>query len=84
MADTNFQKWFDTFIQEKGIDTDQLMDIPGPSGSNLMPLGIVTDTIRNSCPKQEQCQIKGQLIFLDFNNADIVDYFKHLAQAIAI
>ena len=28
---TAFQKWLDTFIEEKGIDTEKILEVPGPA-----------------------------------------------------
>lgn len=78
-----FNKWLDTLIEEKGIDTEQLFEVEGASGLNIIPLGCVVEAIKATC-KQEQAAIKAMLVKIDFVNGDIVDYFKHLAQAIAI
>jgi len=75
--------WLDTFISEKGLDIDQYFEIDGPSGVNMINYHHVLQIIK-SAPIQEQRAIKMMMISLDFNNADIAKYFRHLAQAIAI
>lgn len=78
-----FNTWLDTLVSEKGIDTDQELDVEGPSGLNFMPLSMVLDAIK-CAPLSEQRGIKAMLIRIDFTNGDIMDYFKHLAQALVI
>ena len=78
-----FATWFNTFNEEKGIDPDLSFDVEGPSGTNFMNLDIVFEAIL-SAPAHEQAAIKTMLVKIDFANADVVKYYKHLAQAIAI
>ena len=78
-----FVKWLDTLISEKNIDTDQMLEIEGPSGINYMPLSIVIDAIK-SAPKHEQIGIRNMIVRIDFANRSVVDYFKHLARALAV
>ena len=78
-----FTKWLKTLIDEKGYDRDQILEVEGPSGANFIPLGIVEDAI-NQAPAHEQRGIKNMLVRIDFRNGDCLDYFRHLAQAIAI
>jgi len=80
---TNFTKWLDTFVAEKGINTDQTFTVKGSWGDNFMPLEVVLNAIK-SAPASEQSGIKNMLVKIDFHNACPVHYFKHLAQAIAI
>ena len=80
---TNFAKWLDTFIAEKGINLDMAIFVEGPSGENMMSLAIVADAIK-SAPTNEQAAIKNMFVKIDFSNADPIGYFKHLARAIAI
>lgn len=80
---SSFVAWLDTFVEEKGLDRDEHFDVEGPSGTNVFPLGVVIDTIKQA-NAQEQAAIKHQLVILDFQNRDVVDYFKHLARALVI
>ena len=77
---TNYLK---TLIEEKNIDLEEIIEVNGESGLNLMPLGVLLDAIC-STGKEEQKAIKNTLVKIDFHNGDIMHYFKHLAQAIAI
>lgn len=70
-------------IDEKGYDREQMLVVDGPSGENYIPLAIVEDAILGA-PKHEQKGIRNVLVKIDFMNGDCLDYFRHLAQAIAI
>ena len=80
---TTFNKWLDTLVSEKGLNAEQVVEVPGASGVNYMPLQIIMDAIK-SASKIEQSQIKNTLVMIDFKNGDILHFFKHLAKAIAI
>ena len=78
-----FTIWLDRFISEKELDIEDTFEVEGPEwGWNLIPLGCVIEAIKStSC--QEQAQIKNMLVKIDFVNGNVMDYFEHLAQAIA-
>ena len=78
-----FNEWLDTFIQEKGLDTEKVFEVNGPIwGINFIPCAVVIEHIKIAS-KDERDAIKTMIVKLDFVNADIMDYFKHLAKAIA-
>lgn len=78
-----FNKWLDTLIEEKEIDDTIVFEKPGPSGANFIPLAMVLEAIKGA-PDHEQRGIKTMLVKIDFVNGNIVDYFNHLADALAI
>lgn len=78
-----FNKWLDTLVDEKGLDTEMIYEVEGASGTNFIPLGCVIEAIKTTT-KGEQIAIRNNLIRIDFCNGNISNYFKHLAQAIAI
>jgi hypothetical protein len=80
---TTFETWLDTFIDEKGFDLEELFEVDGAAGWNLIPLGVVVDAIKNA-PDHEQRAIKTMLVKIDFYNGDAMDYFRHLAKALAV
>ena len=78
-----FNKWLDTFNQEKGVNTDTVFEVEGPEwGTNYVPCGVVIEHIKIA-PKHEQAQIKDMIVKIDFVNGDVMDFYRHLAQAIA-
>jgi len=77
-----FEKWLDTFIEEKGIDTERIIEAEGRSGANFIPVGCLVEAIK-AAPLREQQQIKTTIVKIDFCNGDVMHFFRHLAQAIA-
>jgi len=75
--------WLDTLIEEKNLDTETCFEVEGPSGPNFIPLGCVLEAIE-AAPAHEKRAIEHMLVKIDFVNGDVMDYFRHLAQAIAI
>lgn len=81
-----FNKWIDTFLDEKGIEGDDMIVAEGPSGANHIPVEILVSAIK-SAPTHEQNGIRDMLVRIDFaapGRKPVLDYFAHLGQAIAI
>ena len=78
----NFEKWFDTFIEEKGISTFICFEVSGNSGTNFIPFEAFREVLF-SAPKREQEAIKTNLVKIDFVNGDVLGYIEHLCRAIA-
>lgn len=78
-----FNKWLDTLVEEKGFDTDEIIEVEGRSSANWIPLECLLEAIKEA-PEHERQAIKTVIVRLDFLNQDIMGYFRHLAQAIAI
>ena len=76
--------YLNNLISEKAnISMDTPIEVEGASGTNFMSVGVVVEHILIA-PKSEQAAIKNVLVKIDFNNGDILDFFKHLAKALAI
>ncbi|WP_202784220.1 hypothetical protein [Bathymodiolus thermophilus thioautotrophic gill symbiont] len=76
------KKYLKNLIDEKGIDTNLAFKVKGETGINLIPIGVVIEHILLA-PIKEKRAIKDWLVKIDFVNGNVLDYFKHLAQAIA-
>lgn len=78
-----FNTWLDTLVSEKGLDLEHTFEVEGPEwGTNWIPLAIVIEAIKGA-PKREQDGIKNMLVRIDFVNGSVLDYFGHLAKALA-
>ena len=77
-----FNNWLDTFIEEKGIDLGQILEVKTEKNTRYFEVGNVIENIKATEP-EEQEEIKKTIIKIDFYNGDVGDYFKHLAQALA-
>ncbi len=76
------KKYLKNLIDEKGIDTNLAFKVKGETGINLIPIGVVIEHILLA-PIKEKRAIRDWLVKIDFVNGNVLDYFKHLAQAIA-
>ena len=75
--------YLNNLISEKAnISMSTPIEVEGASGTNFMNVGVIVEHILIA-PKSEQEAIKNVLVKIDFNNGDILDFFKHLAKAIA-
>jgi len=74
-------KWLNKFVSEKGLDLEHLFEKEGPSGLNMIPLGVVLEHIRIA-PEREQAAIKNMLVRIDFKNGNVMHFFDHLAGAL--
>ena len=75
--------YLNNLISEKAnISMTTPIEVEGASGTNFMNVGVIVEHILIA-PKTEQQAIKNVLVKIDFNNGDILDFFKHLAQALA-
>jgi hypothetical protein len=82
MKKTAFGRWLSTFLSEKGVDSDELLEVEGSSGANIMPVGVLVE-IMNQAPRREQEGIKTMMVRIDFANGDVRRYLRHLASAAA-
>ena len=79
----HFITWLDTFVDEKDLDVEDILEVDGESGTNFIPLGALLDVIKEA-PQNEQTAIKAVLVKIDLINGDVMDYFRHLSKAIAV
>jgi hypothetical protein len=78
---TAFDKWLDTFIEEKGIDVNETFEINTNDNLHIFDYAFVIETIKQTT-KEEQKKIKAKIVYLDFFNKDIKHFLRHLAKAL--
>lgn len=77
-----FNKWFDTFLSEKGIDVSEDVDVIRDDGSiGSMPIGFIVEHIKVTSPEM-RADIKKAIVKLDFINAPIAPFLGHLGRAL--
>lgn len=81
-VESAFNKWLDTFIEEKGIDLEQVIEVKTENNTHYFEVGNIIANIKATTP-DEQAGIKDMIVKIDFHNGDVIDYFRHLAQALA-
>lgn len=84
MKKTSYQNWLETFLMEKGIDLEELIEVDGEIfGKNFIPVGCVVKAILQA-PANEKEKIKEIIVKIDFCNGDVMHFFRHLAKGLAI
>lgn len=78
-----FNQWIDVFLSEKGIDSEEMLEVEGSLGMNYIPVGSLVDSLKGTNAKNQN-QIRGIMIRIDFQNGDVRHLLKHLAKAIAL
>jgi len=76
------KRFLETLIEEKNL-SDTMIEVEGASGVNMIMIETLIEEILTA-PLSEQKQIRKVLIEIDFNNGDVLHFFNHLAEAIAI
>lgn len=74
----NFRKWFETLIEEKGIDQEDFT-VEHEGMMHFIEMDVLKEFICKS-PGDIQAKIKENLVYIDFKNGDIMDFLKHLAK----
>ena len=76
-----FNKWFETFLEEKDLPHESF-EVTANGVVHFMDTDVIIEAIKN-CNAKEQKGIKAMIVRLDFANANVNDYFKHLGQGLA-
>lgn len=77
-----FMKWLKTFLDEKGVKMDEVLEAQGESGTNWIPVQCLVDMMAQA-PAHEQAGIKTMIVKIDFVNGDVRRYLRHMCGAIA-
>jgi len=80
---SSFQKWLDTFVEEKEINTEKVFEFIINDTWNYMPLEVVLEFIKK-LPDNQKAKIKDTIVIIDFSNGNIYHYFEYLAKGIAL
>ena len=79
----SFKLWLDTFIEEKELPMDDIFEITKDGNLNIFSYKSIYEYILISTPTEKE-KIKKTIVKIDFLNGDVLHYFRHLANAIAI
>lgn len=74
----NFQKWLETFLDEKGISQQTELTIENANGNNYLLIETLMEFL-NKLPKDQKAKIKSTFVMIDFKNGDTMHFIKHLA-----
>ena len=79
---TAFSKWFETFLEEKDLPFESFTVTADNGVEHIMDTDVVIEAIKG-CSAEEQRGIKDIIVRLDFANAPINHFFKHLGEGLA-
>ena len=79
-----FREWFDTFVEEKGLDQQyKVWNLESPNGTwNHIDSEVVIEFIQNVTDEQLQNDIKTNIVKIDFYNGDVFHFFEYIAQGL--
>jgi hypothetical protein len=76
-----FEKWLDTFVEEREFDTEEIIfEGEDKLGTlHIIDLGYLVEVIKTAT-QLEKSKIKDMIVKLDFLNGDIKHFFQYLAK----
>lgn len=80
--ENEFNNWLDKFLEEKGIQLEESFTIEVDGVSHLFDYESIVEQIKNAS-KEQQDKIRETIVKIDFYNANVKDYFKHIATGLA-
>ncbi len=86
MKKDSFAGWLDTFVLEKGIDTETTFVLDEKNGLKNMHI-ISVDAIIEFIKQKPQVitdMIKSNFVGVDYNNGDVMHFFRYLAMGMAL
>lgn len=79
---SKFNKWFETFLEEKDLPFESF-SVTAESGEvHVMDTDVIIEAIKG-CSPNEQAGIKSMMVRIDFANGNVNHYLKHLGQGLA-
>lgn len=74
-----FNKWLDTFLSEKEIDINTEFTVESSGVIHFVSLDLLLNFIKKQ-PEETKSKIKKSIVYLDFHNSDVLDFFNHMAK----
>ena len=76
-----FEKWLDTFIDEKELDRNYVFEIKYEDTTHLMKFKALTESII-ALPEKHRKKIKNKLIAINIRNGNFMDFLNYVAEAL--
>ena len=74
-----WNKWLDTFVEEKGIDTSYNFEFNEKGTNHMVETAIVIDWIKKLDP-ETKAKIKSNFVKIDFFNGDPMHFLEFMAK----
>ena len=83
--ETDMKTYLETLLQEKGISLDTVLEAEGKQefGTNYIPMSAIVEFMDSQYLETKQ-GMKAKLVQIDFNNGDVMHFFQHIANFLAI
>lgn len=82
MKKNEFDEWLDKYIEEKGINLDEPFSLEVDGVGHLFDYASIIEQIKHTS-KSEQEKIRNKITEIEFYNADVKDFLRHLAIPLA-
>lgn len=82
MKKNEFDEWLDKYIEEKGINLEETFSLEIDGAGHLFDYASIIEQMKCTS-KGEQEKIRNKIAEIEFYNADVKDFFRHLAIPIA-
>lgn len=82
MKKNEFDEWLDKYIEEKGINLEEIFSLEIDGVGHLFDYASIIEQMKCTS-KGEQEKIRNKIAEIEFYNADVKDFFRHLAIPIA-
>lgn len=82
VKDKEFNEWLDKYIEEKGINLEETFSLEIDGIGHLFDYASIIEQMKCTS-KSEQEKIRIKIAEIEFFNADVKDFFRHLAIPIA-
>jgi hypothetical protein len=82
MAKKEFEKWLNTFVDEKGLDRDYEFKVPDHPIYGAV-VGLTLDIVIKAlvgAPADIQKKVKDKLVLIDYANGDVMHFFQYIAE----
>ena len=74
-----FNKWFDTFIEEKEIDTGFTFEFDEAGMFHMVETAVVIDWVKKLDP-ETKAKIKNNFVKIDFMNGNVMHFMEFMAK----
>lgn len=82
MDNEEFESWLDKYIKEKGINLDEPFSLEVDGVGHLFDYASIIEQMKHTS-KSEQEKIRNKIAEIEFYNADVKDFLRHLAIPLA-
>lgn len=83
-----FINWFATFIEEKNLNTEEIFEVVNDDpdslfGNDFVRFNVVVEFVNNSDSTVHR-NVKEMLVKIDSANANVMDFFAHMAKGVVM